>query len=1552
MKRKLLQQDVLRLVAVKALLTPESKLRDLAFRLLLELTFDDEGIKAIKENQHVMTLLELNYKEKNIARQVLWMLDDEVTSQTKSLRTSLTNLKLKQKDLESSFLLLQSNLGLIYAMNTAVHSVESLLKADPSSCLQNLSELNSVFESQKDMGIIGDFLAKINFCHASLTFIAQSNQKKEDLKDILKNIQEICLTFTSWSQNFTIHLATSNLIQILTKEINNLLNLKENMLVALELYTIVRTFYNIAKLSSGQTNVLHEIPVLEALHACANLQTESLVAMTALMSLSFIYEQYDWKLDLQDDSAVSMIILTTSRALTNENHFHDRFNVSELLTALRKICKVSKYAQKLIQLNIVSLLKTVLEKGTNIEIEFCESLLREIAKDSWCLQEIQKDKELTMWLDQLYIELSENIFEINTIKNQKMLTATKPMNVNSKPSNVHNRYLPKELILDVTHETSPINKIPFIIEQDLQEIGITCQDFCLNFGEMDVGQSLLSVCKVGIKCVKYLPSGTESETLSDLEELRSTATSLWETDLAGLADFLCKINFCQKSYERYKEVLKMADLEHFDVNLMEKISGDGRQLLDVIRDCWRIFSGISLQFALQLADSRILPELTQDMVIMINKSEKELDGSFLYTSTVGVLYNLAKFTDSWAGQRIQKLLQHEKLVDVLGNFLHFKPELSVQVLLTLALIVDRSQIHLLISHSSIFCVLPASRDEWEEKKILYGNMSIGEVLVAITKIAKNEKIWKILELQKREILPLMLNVLKFGDEAERKQVLAALWELSLDANILKKLKTNVGLILCVKNLANIFETKVTEATTIARMILNNISDNTNGSEELHAKKSREERVNVMISYVSVDEGKVSQVIELLSPHVQIMKCVDGKSVNNETVNQAEVLLICLSFNFLTLGRTLSIINRAFKLDIPMIFLIFEKQMKLETYMEILLGANTLIDFSTVDDAVVMSLVQKIQRTCTKSYQASQHSKKRKILTETLPETIPSYPWDSLNSYCEVISSKEITKALNKLQLPIENVQALLVMLKENSRLFTVFRSVAQCTICLSGASDLACYNTLEELLTRVTQPREKENIFMGQFLCHFGFCDKSLGKYRSVLSNVGCRHASDLDDKNNIPELSRHIIINLLECWKQFSKCSPMFALKLAESDIFQELEDEVIEKIGIHPQKLAKSQIFDSCINTLYHMALIPSVRQNFRERQFVYALGNFLSYRIDLTPKLLVTIALTLDEYQTHLLTSQPNIFNRLLPRSKSEWTSQEHGISCKDLLSTLNELSKKDKVKELLVQKDILLLITNILLSDSSSPGEKEEAIKLLMELSFSSENKTKIKSLIYKTDAEVKPSPSPNNNTDVGNLVYPVALQSAKTSTDLLSCIKMLVDKGNSESRKAANRILWWLQMDMKAKETSKQTTSQGQGHIMISYNSSDRETLKKVYDALRTEGYKVWMDIYEIKGSSLDSMAKAVEHSEVILMCMSEKYKESANCRLEAEYAANCGKPIIPLLMQHSYKPNGWLGILLGSKIFYEFSGERYTFKDKMQDLIREIGNRGKITDISLNESIV
>jgi len=39
-----------------------------------------------------------------------------------------------------------------------------------------------------------------------------------------------------------------------------------------------------------------------------------------------------------------------------------------------------------------------------------------------------------------------------------------------------------------------------------------------------------------------------------------------------------------------------------------------------------------------------------------------------------------------------------------------------------------------------------------------------------------------------------------------------------------------------------------------------------------------------------------------------------------------------------------------------------------------------------------------------------------------------------------------------------------------------------------------------------------------------------------------------------------------------------------------------------------------------------------------------------------------------------------------------------------------------------------------------------------------------------------------------------------------------------------------------------------------------------------------MDIDEMGGSTLESMAKAVENASVVLVCVSQKYKESPNCR--------------------------------------------------------------------------
>jgi TIR domain len=54
------------------------------------------------------------------------------------------------------------------------------------------------------------------------------------------------------------------------------------------------------------------------------------------------------------------------------------------------------------------------------------------------------------------------------------------------------------------------------------------------------------------------------------------------------------------------------------------------------------------------------------------------------------------------------------------------------------------------------------------------------------------------------------------------------------------------------------------------------------------------------------------------------------------------------------------------------------------------------------------------------------------------------------------------------------------------------------------------------------------------------------------------------------------------------------------------------------------------------------------------------------------------------------------------------------------------------------------------------------------------------------------------------------------------------------------------------------------------------------------------------------VALAVEQADLVLMCVSQKYKDSPNCRLEGEYCVNKRVKIVPLMMQHGYQADGWL----------------------------------------------
>ncbi|KAL3855584.1 hypothetical protein ACJMK2_014924, partial [Sinanodonta woodiana] len=132
-----------------------------------------------------------------------------------------------------------------------------------------------------------------------------------------------------------------------------------------------------------------------------------------------------------------------------------------------------------------------------------------------------------------------------------------------------------------------------------------------------------------------------------------------------------------------------------------------------------------------------------------------------------------------------------------------------------------------------------------------------------------------------------------------------------------------------------------------------------------------------------------------------------------------------------------------------------------------------------------------------------------------------------------------------------------------------------------------------------------------------------------------------------------------------------------------------------------------------------------------------------------------------------------------------------------------------------------------------------------------------------------------------------------------------------------------------------STKQKKGHIMISYDWSHRKVIKNIRDMLRANGYAVWMDIDNMGGSSIEAMSQAVEKSHVVLICMSQKYQESPNCRTEAQYAYQMHKNLVALKMENDYTPSGWLGLIINDGILYDFSG-KYAFERKYEELLKRI----------------
>ncbi|CAF1099628.1 unnamed protein product [Adineta steineri] len=157
--------------------------------------------------------------------------------------------------------------------------------------------------------------------------------------------------------------------------------------------------------------------------------------------------------------------------------------------------------------------------------------------------------------------------------------------------------------------------------------------------------------------------------------------------------------------------------------------------------------------------------------------------------------------------------------------------------------------------------------------------------------------------------------------------------------------------------------------------------------------------------------------------------------------------------------------------------------------------------------------------------------------------------------------------------------------------------------------------------------------------------------------------------------------------------------------------------------------------------------------------------------------------------------------------------------------------------------------------------------------------------------------------------------------------------NPQMRKITQGILWNLESLHEDRAVSEEN-AEIRFDIMISYSHNDKILCKQIYDELIKSGYRVWIDFDQMHGNIMDAMAQAIEHSNVILICMSEQYRRSNYCRAEAHYAFQRQLKIVPILLEKHYKPDGWLLFLIGQLLYVNFT--KYEFSQAIQMLIKEL----------------
>ncbi|CAF1361216.1 unnamed protein product [Rotaria sordida] len=251
----------------------------------------------------------------------------------------------------------------------------------------------------------------------------------------------------------------------------------------------------------------------------------------------------------------------------------------------------------------------------------------------------------------------------------------------------------------------------------------------------------------------------------------------------------------------------------------------------------------------------------------------------------------------------------------------------------------------------------------------------------------------------------------------------------------------------------------------------------------------------------------------------------------------------------------------------------------------------------------------------------------------------------------------------------------------------------------------------------------------------------------------------------------------------------------------------------------------------------------------------------------------------------------------------------------LRSLKVLTQHDQIREELIKQEGHSLFLRCALEDQFNPLKaKLPALEILLALVFNKEFATILK----------------NNDTFMNH----IRTLTSSLQQDLQLIATALIWKLEKEPETIIKTVQQQ-QQQQQPSSISSLMIDKKQYDIMISYSHNDKELCHRILSSLEKDQLCVWIDSRLMHGATFDAMAKAIENAEFVLVCMSDAYKQSPFCEMEASYAVKRRCHIIPLVMTTSYKADGWLGVLTSALIYIDFP--KLGFDKAYQELKKQIG---------------